>query len=279
MANKQLIGGRTAVLSPDATTSDASPIITWQPVDGSRSYEVFLNRTDVSAHIIRVPDIAATTFETGVLEDGDYTVWVRAISLTGTAAAWSPPSRFTVAAVQSDIAVVPEISRLITFDTTPTLTWSAHPDAASYEVHLFDGRNTMTRTITDAAAWTAANLGHSRWQWWVRPTDEHGNAGPFSAPAIIDTSARPVGLAPAGNVSGTPTLMWTPVSGADRYLLQIDGISSGENRIVREDQLTTSEFTPTTPLPAGEYRFWVRAITSAAPGDGFWSFPVTFTIT
>ena len=49
--------------------------------------------------------------------------------------------------------------------------------------------------------------------------------------------------------------------------------------MIREDQLASISYTPTTELAAGNYRAWVKAIgPSGNFGDGRWSFPVNFTV-
>jgi hypothetical protein len=62
------------------------------------------------------------------------------------------------------------------------------------------------------------------------------------------------------------------------YELWVNNVSTGTSRIINETTLTGLSFTPATPLAAGVYRAWVRAI---GPGNVpvLWSRGVDFTVT
>jgi hypothetical protein len=85
-------------------------------------------------------------------------------------------------------------------------------------------------------------------------------------------------LSPSGTTGNTtPTITWRVVDGAARYDLWVDQLG-GQSQIIREQNLTTTSFTPTTPLACtGNYRIWVRAI-STTDEDSDWSIPLDFTI-
>ncbi len=72
--------------------------------------------------------------------------------------------------------------------------------------------------------------------------------------------AMPVITAPAGTTSdATPTFTWNAVSGATNYELWVYHVNSGTHKIVYENGITGTSFTPATPLPGGKYIFWIRA--------------------
>jgi len=83
--------------------------------------------------------------------------------------------------------------------------------------------------------------------------------------------------APAGtHDSATPQFEWTAVGNVQRYDLWTDRIG-GSSQIIREQNLTTTVFTPSSPLLEGQYRAWVRAFN--ADGDSTpWSDPMEFQI-
>ena len=68
---------------------------------------------------------------------------------------------------------------------------------------------------------------------------------------------------------------WQPVLGAERYILQANNLTTGETRIIREDNIAPASFLSASALASGNYRFWVQAI-----GDGprLWSFAHDFTV-
>jgi hypothetical protein len=272
------IGGRPTVLAPMGDVMDASPAFTWSRVEAAESYEVFLNRTDIVEHILRTPDIPSATFAPPILEVGDYVWWVRARDASGNYGPWSASSTFRVSAADSDVSVTSGRSHLISLSPTPTLSWHGSANAVSYDVYLFNGMRAIEESSLTATSWQTPDLGVAEWRWWVRAADASGNAGPWSDAATIDTSGRAVGLSPSAATSSTPRFSWTEVLGADRYILQVDNLTNNTSRVVREDFLVSASYTPESPLTAGRYRFWVKALSSSNPSAGFWSQGVDFII-
>ena len=273
------IGGRPTVLAPMGTETDASPAFTWTSVEGAGSYEVFLNRTDVAAHILRTSDIRTATFEPPILDAGDYVLWVRAKDASGDYGLWSTRRAFSVTSAASGVAATPTQTQQISLSPTPTLSWQASAGAVSFDAYLFNGITAIEQTGLTTTSWRTPDLGTEEWQWWVRAVDADGNAGPWSGAATVDTSGRAIGLFPRATASSTPTFIWTQVNGADRYILQVDNLSTGISRVIREDAVNAASYTPNSPLSAGSYRFWVKALSITNPNAGFWSAGVDFTIT
>lgn len=272
------IGGRPSVLNPSGTVTDASPRLAWTAVEGAASYQLFLRRLDEPQLLFDLADLTDTSFDPPILEDGEYRVWVRAKSEDGNHGLWSAPVDFSVSAYRSAVTVTPDQLHAITFSATPTLSWSASGVAASFDVYLHDGLTSIEETDIAADFWQTPELGIGAWHWWVRAIDPAGDPGPWSRSAVVDTSARAIGLAPLGATGVTPTFTWTPVTGADRYVLQVDNLTTGTPRIVREDRLDKTEYSVSFALDPGEYRFWIRAISNADPTAGFWSFAVDFSV-
>ena len=272
------IGGRPTALAPVANLTDASPAFTWSGVEGAESYEVFLNRTDVAAHILRTSDIPAATFEPPILPAGEYVWWVRARDASGNFGRWSASSTFRVTPAASDVTATPAQSQLISLSPKPTLSWQGAAGAVSYDVYLFNGTRAVEQTGLTATSWQTPDLGGEVWRWWVRSIDEGGNAGSWSDAATIDTSGRAVGRSPSATTGTTPVFNWTEVLAADRYILQIDNLTTDTSQVIREDFLVSASYTPAGPLAAGQYRFWVKALSDTNPNAGFWSFGVDFTV-
>ncbi|MCA9085588.1 MAG: hypothetical protein KDA81_16120, partial [Planctomycetaceae bacterium] len=121
------------------------------------------------------------------------------------------------------------------------------------------------------------DLASGNWTWWVRIRNASGAAGPWSTASVLNTSGRTQLLTPTGSTSNrTPAFTWTAVSGATSYALQVNNITTGQNNIIREDALTATSFTPSTALPTGTYRAWVRALNSATAGA--WSLVLEFEV-
>ncbi len=95
----------------------------------------------------------------------------------------------------------------------------------------------------------------------------------------IYVGGRPTFLGPIGNTSDTtPTFTWAPVLGAASYHLTVNRINVPQVGIINQTSLTTTSFVPTTPLPVGTYRAWVRAV-SGTGEISIWSVQVDFNVT
>lgn len=275
-AGSTYIGGRTELLTPTAVTDQAAPLFTWNQVTGAGVYEIFLNRTDVQEHIV-FSRVSEALWQSTVLDAGDYTVWVRPISESQQAGIWSQAYKFTISPPTGQLTTQATTPELISFSNTVDLSWTPVAAAASYDVFVHDGQTGTQHSQILATSFPLPDPGETTVQWWVRAVDEFGVAGPWSNPATVDTTGRAIVFAPNTQASAI-TFQWSEVLDADRYILQVDNLSTGATQIVREDQLTETSFTPNFTLQPGEYRFWVRAIRNANPSEGFWSEPVDFLI-
>ena len=97
--------------------------------------------------------------------------------------------------------------------------------------------------------------------------------------ATVDTSGRAVVLAPLGpSAPSQSEIRWSAVTGAVRYILQVDNLTTGESSVIRENHLTTTSYIPASPFASGDYRTWVRAISDSgdyAPWSLFADFSVS----
>ncbi|MCA9086786.1 MAG: hypothetical protein KDA81_22165, partial [Planctomycetaceae bacterium] len=72
-------------------------------------------------------------------------------------------------------------------------------------------------------------------------------------------------------------ISWGAVDGATRYELWVNHVGV-TNKVIYQPSLTTTSYTPTSNLAAGNFRIWVRAIN----GDGIrsaWSSALNVEIT
>jgi hypothetical protein len=162
----------------------------------------------------------------------------------------------------------------------PTVTWQPVADAVGYQVRLSDlttGRASVFPGATAlGAAWTPpADLvpGH-QYRVVVRPlfSDVDGAWGPPGTFAV----GMPALGGPQGSVGTTsPAFSWTGVSGATRYVLVLDDLTTG--RRIAAVRVAGTSWTPATPLANGHaYRWQVAARNSA--GLGMFTLPWAFTV-
>jgi predicted phage tail protein len=127
----------------------------------------------------------------------------------------------------------------------------------------------------------SSSAGHS-YKWWARAINANGQAGAWSDASDyvyypLAAPTNPVDST-AGTFASTPTLTWDTVSGAGKYDVWVDDMTSGQEQVLRDVNVSDTTFTPATPLTRNDvYRFWVRAIDTNF-GPGAWSAPLDFIV-
>lgn len=135
-----VMNGRTTITGPVGqdvggvnTVTDERPTVTWQAVDKAVRYEVWVDRKGAaSPYMLDNSPVNSYTFP-NTLPAGDYTVWVRAFSSTGTTCKWSLPFQFTATGGKPLILSPADNSPV---GANPTITWTPIASAASYEIWI-----------------------------------------------------------------------------------------------------------------------------------------------
>jgi hypothetical protein len=164
----------------------------------------------------------------------------------------------------------------------PTITWTSDPAAAGYDVWISNAstqQNPFLITTSSTNSLTpTADLGIGVFDLWVRSFRTDGVKGPWSAMYRIQINT-PVSITPTAAVQLTslPTITWAPLVGAVSYDVWINNLTTGQNKVVRDPNVTTTSWTPPAELPISAYRMWVRGI-DASGRFALWSFAVNFRI-
>ncbi|MFN8706685.1 MAG: hypothetical protein ACK50J_08395, partial [Planctomyces sp.] len=94
---------------------------------------------------------------------------------------------------------------------------------------------------------------------WVRGIDAGGYGGNWSLPDTFTVAPRATLTGPeAVSITSTPEFEWQPVAGAVSYDILIQP-RVGNTVTASANGLTTTSWTPSSPIADGEYRWWVRA--------------------
>jgi uncharacterized delta-60 repeat protein len=282
--------GKPTLISPPSSTTDTTPTIIWNPVSGASYYDLWVNNlTTGEQQVIRERNLTTTSFTpSSALADGTYVAWVQARNSSGESS-WSDGREFTVTNPNQ-----PPGKTVLTgppaeiADRTPTVSWNAVTGATDYEVWVNNQTTGQSEVIhvyniSNTSYTPSSVLAYGDYRAWVRASNAFGD-GPWSDARdfeVTDGSSAPPSTpamtAPDGTITDTtPTFAWTASSGATFYDLWVNNLTTGQQQVIREENLTTNSYTPTTALTAGDYRAWVQARNGS--GESEWSAEKNFTI-
>ena len=177
--------GAVSGLSPSdgITTTDTTPALSWNAVEGAAGYEVQIADSEAGVANAQAVEAGGTSYTpTSALTNNQTHYWrVRAKDGDGQYGTWSAVQSLAV-----NIGAVSGLSPSSTTDTTPALRWNAVPGAAGYEVQIADSEggvaNSVAIDVTDASYTPATALTNLQTHYWrVRAKDGDGQYGTWSA--------------------------------------------------------------------------------------------------
>ena len=210
------------------------------------------------------------------LPPGDYTIWGRAWTATGPGD-WSAPHTFSI----GESVGIPTISNTlhVTASSVPEISWGHVHGAASYDIR-FDALTGNQDSFLTAGGLTsplyrpAVGLPPGDYRVQIRSVDAQGTQSAWSSSdwtlSVIEEATATLNSPRQDEqvTGGTVQFAWSTVTGAVRYELWVDNLSTGARAVINETQLIDNHLIVNT-LAAGNYRAWVRAILSN--GTGVWT--------
>ena len=166
----------------------------------------------------------------------------------------------------------------------PTIEWNSIANATGYElwVNHVGVQNAIIRetSLTTNSFTPAQDLADGQYRAWVRTKNESGASdwsAAFNFTIGLQAPSAVSITSPSESVSNEtrPLIEWTESDGATEYDLWVNHVGV-QNQVIREQSLTTTNFTPDTDLADGTYRVWVLAKNAA--GRSAWSAGRTFQI-
>lgn len=266
------IPSKPLIVRPFTVTSDLTPEIRWQATPATYRLQLFNVTSGSRVVVLDLSNLTTSSYTPkSNLATGRYEVIVTANNTSGSTASDSYFFNVTRLALTS-----PENA---TYDITPNFKWVDVPGSSRYDLWVnqtgpsFKDQVLRNQFVTTNSYETQISLGVGTFTWWVRAYDADGVAGDWSVPKTF-TIGRASFTAPSpATMDTTPTFAWTDM-GAPRYELWVNQVG-GKTKIIYQSAVTTTSFTPTTPLPNGTYDAWVRPL--AADGEaGLWSFVYQF---
>ncbi|MEZ6126813.1 MAG: PKD domain-containing protein [Planctomycetaceae bacterium] len=277
-------------------TSDSTPVITW--TGGVSTFSLTVTNLSTGEVVVNETGLTTNSFTPpNSLAPGQYRAVVTATNLSGTVS--SQPHTFEIV----QISMVQPMNLELEYDTTPEFTFTAVPDAASYQIWVAEldpvtrkgVKVVINQSGINAAAALLPGTGNAVYEpsvplpeglyrVWVRAFDVNDNPGDWSAGNTF-TLTKPTITGPAFQTGSTvdevPVLTWTAVdvkqyqvwlvqlSGTDANGVALTGNQLILNTIVADTKL------PLTNLGNGSFRAWVRAVGDDGEA-GLWSVQYNF---
>jgi predicted phage tail protein len=285
---------QTAFLLPAVTWTDmprtqliSRPALTWNNLKGAVKYDIWGDNFSAGikqAFRVTVNAVTGTTTSWTPptdLDMGKHRFWLRGIDAKGNPGKWSLLYEALVVT-----QVKPTGPAASTFDATPTFTWNTVPGAASYQFFLrnaatnamvIDGQAVAVNSFTPAN-----NIAAGNYKWWVLAVSS-AQAGSIRSGGAeqrsLNIGGQPTITSPvnAATTGTKPTISWQAVDGAVSYIVFMNRDATPAQNVLNVTGITTTSFTPSTAIAAGDYRLWLRAVDGSGNLSN-WSTEVKFKI-
>ena len=147
---------------------------------------------------------------------------------------------------------------------TPTVTWNAAANDATYELYL---QNTSNGQVSDLTKLTgtsytpASSLTAGNYQAWLRAFSSDGTASGWSAAdpftLLGSLPGQSAVTGPWGSITNlTPTITWNAAVNASTYELYL--LDASTNQGTDLTKLSGTSYTPPSSLVLGSYQVWER---------------------
>ena len=262
---------RPILTGPAAQVQTARPELTWTPVTGADSYDVWITNLSTSQNPYLRTTVSTNSLTPAQdLPIGRFRYWVDAVFADDSRTGWSEQRTFEV---KTKAVITSPVGNVST--STPTIDWDPIEGAARYDLWINNVSTGETEVVRNQSILTdeytlPTDLPLGTYLAWVQGINAVDVRGTWSDAVRFDVATTPTLLAPrTPTFDDTPTFSWTSVPGADRYDLWVRNISTGQDQVIRESNLLTTSYTPTTALAQATYLWWVQAIDDAGP-VGLW---------
>lgn len=283
-----VVGGTTNTINVNVTnnTGSAATLYGWVDFDKNGVFDTS-ERASVAVPTGTINGSVALNFATNSASPtAAETSFARFRLSTDAAAASSTGAASDGEVEDHQITISPQTAA---FDTLPNFTWPATAGAVRYELEVNNVTTSTSQFIhqtqltkTNFRPETALVPGTYSWRYrphsstTALPWSDLQNFTIIEKPGIPLVS-DPVALDSQTGASSLPTIAWSATPDATSYYLWVDDLTNDVSRVIHNLNVQTTSYTPSTALPAGNYRAWVRP-----RGEGgslsSWSEPLDFTV-
>lgn len=260
------VGPNPVILTPQSI--DGVVNLRWEPIPNAVRYSYEVRGKDNFIAKGSTTDLESNPI--GPLDPGTYYVWLIVTNNGWGSGLWNEVSELTVAPgiTTSDLRATSGYTGF------PNLQWAPVPDAVSYDVFIRmkqnKSRTRLIRAVQETEYKVTDSLDYGTYDWWVAPRFDDSTISMWSQPGRIAAWGATRFVGDYSTVSATPTFQWEAVGWASEYQLVLAGLPSGAAYFSAD----TNEFQFESPLPAGDYRLWVRALGN----NPTWSRALSFSV-
>ena len=272
-----VVASPPVVQAPIGATLLQAPTITWSGSNGAASYDVWISNLSTGQNPVIQANVSTTSYTSmNPMGIGRYRVWVRGKTAAGTLTAWSNPKEF-----QIRTSVV--IDNLATsFFDGAVISWAALPGAAKYDLwvnNLTTGQLQVVRqsALTATSYALPGSLPLGKYAVWVRGIDAGNTAAEWSLAKQFNAAPRTISTSPSTpGFSNLPVFQWQALAGATKYEIYVQNRTTNA-MVLTQTNIPATSFTPSSGLPTGDYRWWVRASNNSGIVGG-WSVQLDFNV-
>jgi hypothetical protein len=279
--------------SNGSTNVFTTPLLDWSDANAT-SYRVQVSTDSLFAStVVDQSNVTSSQYriDTLVLNHNTKYFWrVNGTNNNGTGP-WSLVSNFrTITQSPLTPVLTSPANGAVNVSVTPLLDWETVINANTYRAQIARDSN-FSSTVFDQSGITQSQvtvpssvLNHDTTYYWKISGQNSFGSGQWSSVWKFRTlsflPAAPILLSPANgsfNVILTPSLSWTPVTGASSYRVEIATDSLFLNIVTGVGNLTTTIYTvPASILSSGTRYYW-RVNATNTNGTGLWSASWSFT--
>lgn len=270
--------------SPGAISQTNPPNFEWTAIVDASHYELLVTDLTNGERVVNEKELAGTNFTPSSLPQSSYEAQVRAVSTTGFKGNWGT-LQFSI--LDAPVILTPQSGP--TWDTQPTITWTASEGATHYDVRIHDltlgldngGQNIVRDRFVQGTEFTPDvefEVGH-KYRIYVSAFSAEGLRSKWSPSVTIAIGDRPRFLAPGegAQVDQFPVFRWTEVVETKRYDFRIREVGKNNN-LVRARNVQSTAYSHPVALDSGKsYRAWVRSV-SVLGQKTRWSPVLTFMV-
>jgi fibronectin type 3 domain-containing protein len=234
-------------------------IVTWTPVVGATSYNVYRDTSDTGAFLFSRPMTTDTLVDSGLAAGTRYYYKITAKNNAGESGPSFLKNTITPSATPAGANAAGVSSSCI------LITWPAVTGAASYKIYrnsvdtgAFQLAGSATRDTFSDTSLSAATT----YYYKISAVNSSGESGPSASCSAITKKLRtPNNVSAAAVSSSGITITWTAVAGAGSYTVYRSTNDTGTYPVI--DSVATDTFSDTGLTAGATYYYKIRAVDSS----------------